>query len=29
MLGEICRGLWLTLRHSFKRRETVQYPDVK
>lgn len=29
MLGEICRGLWLTLRHSLKRRETVQYPDVK
>ncbi len=29
MLGEIFRGLWLTLRHSFKSRVTVQYPDVK
>ena len=29
MLGEICRGLWLTLKHSFKKRVTVQYPEVK
>lgn len=29
MLGEICKGLWLTLKHAFKRRVTLQYPDEK
>ncbi|MFP6869272.1 MAG: NADH-quinone oxidoreductase subunit I [Nitrospinota bacterium] len=29
MLGEIFRGLWVTIKHSFKNRETVQYPEVK
>lgn len=29
MLGEIIRGLWVTIKHSLKNRETVQYPDVK
>ena len=29
MLGEIVRGLWVTIKHSLKNRETVLYPDVK
>ena len=29
MLAEIARGLWLTLKHSWRSRVTVQYPDEK
>ena len=29
MLGGIFRGLWVTIKHSMKNRETVQYPEVK
>ena len=29
MLGEVCRGLWVTLKHAFRSRETVQYPEEK
>jgi len=29
MLSGVIRGLWVTIKHSFKNRETVQYPEVK
>jgi len=29
MFAAIFRGLWLTLKHSWKSRETVQYPEQK
>ncbi|MBE17995.1 MAG: NADH-quinone oxidoreductase subunit NuoI [Nitrospinae bacterium] len=29
MFASIFRGLWLTLKHSWKSRETVQYPEQK
>ncbi len=29
MLGEVFRGLWVTIKHSFRSRETLQYPEEK
>ncbi len=29
MLGEVVQGLWVTIKHSFRRRETLQYPEEK
>ncbi|HJP14046.1 MAG: NADH-quinone oxidoreductase subunit I [Nitrospinota bacterium] len=29
MLGEVFRGLWVTIKHSVRARETVQYPEVR
>lgn len=29
MLGEVIKGMWVTIKHSLRNRETVQYPDVK
>jgi NADH-quinone oxidoreductase subunit I len=29
MLSEVIRGLFVTIKHSFRARETVQYPEVK
>lgn len=29
MLAEVVKGLWVTFRHAFRPRETVEYPEVK
>ena len=29
MLSEVIQGMWVTIKHSLRSRETVQYPEVK